>query len=318
MSLDRVESIFSDLKLKIAEDEGHYEPLEILILSGEVHPKAKNRSKWHRHIVDICKLAIDYGFFPHTNVGPLSRTEMLSLKKVNASMGLMLEQVTPKLMQNVHRFAPSKAPTLRLEQLRMAGELGIPFTTGILLGIGENEDDRVRTIEAISDIATTYGHIQEVIVQPYSPGEKDRWAARAPDGTSGGGYYDINLLPQFVQMTREMLPDDVVVQIPPNLLNVADGKDILIKCLNAGARDLGGISPKDEVNPNYSFPKTSELSQMLADHGFTLERRSCVHEPRLHLLNATEGEDSSDNDDGVLLRDLHSRLLSQQQPAVNS
>ena len=125
-----------------------YKVSEILLLSGEVHPASSQRQEWFQRIYDLCQLALSLGFFPHTNVGPLSFTEMAKLKKVNVSMGLMLEQLTPRLLQTVHRHAPSKVPALRLQQLEWAGELAIPFTTGLLLGIGETLADCWQTLEA--------------------------------------------------------------------------------------------------------------------------------------------------------------------------
>ena len=114
---------------------------EILILSGEVHPQSADRAAWFEHIFTLCERAIDLGFLPHTNVGPLSTAEMARLKTVNVSMGLMLEQSTPQLLSTVHQHSPSKNPTLRLNQLRQAGELEIPFTTGILVGLGESHHE---------------------------------------------------------------------------------------------------------------------------------------------------------------------------------
>ena len=110
--------------------------IEILILSGEVHPKSPDRPFWFQRIYDLCALALDLGFLPHTNVGPLSYDELAQLKHVNVSMGLMVEQVTPQWRRTVHRYAPSKEPELRLNQLRQAGALRLPFTTGILVGRG--------------------------------------------------------------------------------------------------------------------------------------------------------------------------------------
>lgn len=139
---------------------------EILILSGEVHPRHPRRSLWFQRIFNLCQLALSLGFLPHTNVGPLSEEEMASLKTVNVSMGLMLEQVTPKLLETVHRHAPSKQPERRLLQLELAGKLGIPFTTGVLLGIGETPLDWCNSLREIARIHSRWGHIQEVILQP--------------------------------------------------------------------------------------------------------------------------------------------------------
>ena len=115
--------------------------IEVLILSGEVHPRSKRRAAWFQRIYQLCELALANGFLPHTNVGPLSYAEMAQLQQVNVSMGLMVEQVTPTLLETVHAHAPSKLPEVRLQQLEFAGKLRIPFTTGLLLGLGETEDD---------------------------------------------------------------------------------------------------------------------------------------------------------------------------------
>jgi FO synthase subunit 1 len=136
----------AECKLRQLQTQG---VCEILILSGEVHPHSPRRSEWFQRIYDICELSLSLGFLPHTNVGPLSFAEMRSLKQVNVSMGLMLEQLTPLLLQTVHRHAPSKLPEVRLQQLQWAGELRIPFTTGLLLGVGETQQDWWETLEAI-------------------------------------------------------------------------------------------------------------------------------------------------------------------------
>ena len=130
---------------------------------------------------------------------------MERLRDVNASMGLMVEQVSPRLMTigQVHRHAPSKKPALRLAQLRLAGELGIPFTTGILLGIGETAEERVETLESIAVMAQKYGNIQECIIQPHSAGGQESF---------GGDGFDLVLLPGIVAKARKVLPSDVVIQ----------------------------------------------------------------------------------------------------------
>ena len=164
MSLSAAETILTKLQQQNI--------CEILILSGEVHPQSPRRKAWFQRIYDLCDLALFMGFLPHTNAGPLSFEEMEKLKNVNVSMGLMLEQITPELLKTVHKHAPSKLPEVRLEQLQWAGELQIPFTTGLLLGIGETEADRCETLEAIAKIHQRYHHIQEVILQPHSPGSQ--------------------------------------------------------------------------------------------------------------------------------------------------
>ena len=238
---------------------------EILILSGEVHPNSPLREKWFKRIYDLCDLALSMGFLPHTNAGVLSYEEMQKLKQVNVSMGLMLEQLTPKLLQTVHKYAPGKNPELRLQQLQWAGELKIPFTTGLLLGIGETLEDCWDTLAAISQVHHKYKHIQEVILQPHSPGTQQSFDA-AP--------FNPHQLPQVIAKAREILPKDIKIQIPPNLVK---DEQWLLACIEAGARDLGGISPKDEVNPDYPHPQIQSLQEMLAPGEWQLTPRLPVY-----------------------------------------
>jgi len=238
---------------------------EILILSGEVHPHSPQRQAWFQRIYELCKLALTMGFLPHTNAGPLSFAEMQQLKSVNVSMGLMLEQLTSKLLETVHRHAPSKSPQLRLQQLHWAGELQIPFTTGLLLGIGETFDDCWETLEAIANLHQRYHHIQEVILQPHSPGNQQTF--NAPP-------FNPHQLPEIIAKARQILPSDITIQIPPNL--VKDGQ-WLLACLEAGARDLGGIGPIDEVNPDYPHLQEQELKEILQAAGWELVPRLPVY-----------------------------------------
>jgi FO synthase subunit 1 len=238
---------------------------EILVLSGEVHPHSSRRQAWFQRIYDICELALSLGFLPHTNAGPLSYEEMAQLKNVNVSMGLMLEQLTPQLLQTVHQYAPSKIPEVRLQQLEWAGKLRIPFTTGLLLGIGETQDDWWETMDAIAQLHCRYGHIQEVILQPHSPGRQQSWDAPA---------FDPHQLPEVIVTARQILPSDISLQIPPNLV---PDPNWLLACLDAGARDLGGIGPKDEVNPDYPHPHAQQLREILEPAGWQLEARLPVY-----------------------------------------
>ncbi|BAZ45374.1 radical SAM domain-containing protein [Chondrocystis sp. NIES-4102] len=239
---------------------------EILVISGEVHPQSLNRLNWLEKIYRICQMCLDLGFLPHTNVGPLSFQEMSLLKSVNVSMGLMLEQVNPKFQQTVHKHAPSKDPALRLEQLEWAGKLKIPFTTGLLLGIGETYKDIQESLEAIARSQRRWGHIQEVILQPHSLGSSQE-EINLPS-------FDLNLLPGIITEAKKILPETISIQIPPNLVFEAN---FLIECIVAGARDLGGISPKDEVNPDYPHPTYQALSAILQPAGWTLKPRLPVY-----------------------------------------
>ncbi|MGI0480676.1 7,8-didemethyl-8-hydroxy-5-deazariboflavin synthase subunit CofG [Geminocystis sp. CENA526] len=238
---------------------------EILILSGEIHPKSFRRKLWIQLLYDLGKLALEMGFYPHTNAGVLSYNEMALLKEVNVSMGLMLEQLTPNLLNTVHRHAPTKIPKLRLQQLEWAGKLKIPFTTGLLLGIGETLDDRIETLGSITTIQAKWGHIQEVILQPYVKGSQEKFL---------GESVSLSEIFEVISIAREILPESVTIQIPPNLIN---NEQALLKCLDLGVRDLGGIVPKDEVNPDYHHHSLDKLTMILSQGGWELKPRLPVY-----------------------------------------
>jgi 7,8-didemethyl-8-hydroxy-5-deazariboflavin synthase len=265
MTLDRATQMLADLQGKNI--------CEILILSGEVHPYSPRRQAWLDLIYDLGNLALAMGFLPHTNVGRLSLIEMEKLAQVNVSMGLMLESLDPALLQGVHRHAQSKAPAIGLEQLNWAGKLKIPFTTGLLLGIGESGSSWEVTLQAIADLDNRWGHIQEVILQPYSPGSRE--------SLSGLGFA-IDKLPAVIELAKQILPNRITIQIPPNLIS---NPELLLACLTAGARDLGGIVPKDEVNPDYHHLQLSELTKLLATAGWSLQPRLPVYPDREHYLS---------------------------------
>ena len=248
---------------------------EILVLSGEVHPLSKKRTEWFTNIYKICETSLSLGFLPHTNVGPLSWYEMKQLKEVNVSMGLMLEQLNPKFMETVHRYAPSKKPELRLQQLEWAGKLKIPFTTGLLLGIGETISDIKESLNAIASIHQSWGHIQEVILQPHSVGSQQELSIPS---------FDPEQLPKIIALAKEILPNSIAIQIPPNLVL---GANFLLECLTAGATDLGGISPIDEVNPDYPHPTYESLSKILQPAGWSLKPRLPIYPQYYSWLSPT-------------------------------
>jgi FO synthase subunit 1 len=194
---------------------------------------------------------------------------MEQLRTVNVSLGLMLEELSPQVQYTVHRHAPSKDPQLRLEQLHWAGELRIPFTTGLLLGLGETTLERRQTLETIANIHDRWGHIQEVILQPYRPGSTQT-------GSAPG--LDLDTLPTIVAEARQILSPEITLQIPPNLVGL---NDRLLHCLEAGARDLGGLVPIDEVNPDYDHATIGELTDFLARAGWELRPRLPVY-PRFY------------------------------------
>ena len=247
--------------------------IEILILSGEIHPQSSRQSIWIQRVYDIAKLALEMGFLPHTNVGPLTFSEMALLKEVNVSMGLMLEQLTPKLLKTVHRHAPSKEPNLRLQQLEWAGRLSIPFTTGILVGIGETLADIEDSLNAIATIQNRWGNIQEVIIQPYSQGTKEELQSQSISEQE---------MLEIVALARKILPDNITIQIPPNLVS---NENLLLECIDLGAKDLGGIVPKDEVNPDYHHDLI-HLQQTLRDEGYQLQPRLPVYPQYYSWLSA--------------------------------
>jgi FO synthase len=219
------------------------------------------------YVYASCAVALEEGLLPHTNAGLLSREEMQLLKPVNVSLGLMLESVSPRLRQRgeAHFNAPDKEPGLRLRMLREAGELQIPFTTGILLGIGETSAERVASLRAIRDLHAAYGHIQEIIIQNFRAKPATRMAGR-PEPES----YDIA---RTVAVARLMLPD-MNLQVPPNL-NPYD----LRLFLAAGINDWGGISPLtlDYVNPEAPWPHLPVLERTCGEEGFTLVPRLPVY-----------------------------------------
>lgn len=220
------------------------------------------------YLVRISERALEHGLLAHTNAGVLTREEMARLKGVNASLGLMLESASARLMLPgmPHHAAPDKAPAVRLRMMREAGELRIPFTTGILVGIGETLEERVESLLAIRDVHAAHGHIQEVIVQPFRAKPETRMAEAAEPE-------DREHL-HAVAMARLLLPPEVSVQLPPNLSPGA-----LRAAIRAGINDFGGISPvtRDYINPEAPWPHVERLGELCAAEDFTLRERLAVY-----------------------------------------
>lgn len=220
------------------------------------------------YVERACGIALDCGLLPHTNAGILSRAEMARLRPVNASLGLMLETTSPRLRGRgeVHQWAPDKEPAVRLQMIAEAGGLRIPFTTGLLLGIGETVEERVDTLFAIRDLHRAYGHIQEVIVQNFRA-KPTIPRANAPEP----GALE---LAATVAVARLVLDDEVSVQAPPNL-----SPDDHALLLRAGLNDWGGISPltPDYVNPEAPWPHVAALAATCASSGYTLAPRLPVY-----------------------------------------
>jgi FO synthase subunit 1 len=236
---------------------------EVLLLSGEVAPGSPNRRAWFARLAALSRLALAQGRLPHTNAGPLSRREMAALGRLNPSMGLMLEGLGPAY-DALHRRAPSKRLEMRLGQLEQAGRLGIPFTTGLLLGVGESRADRLQALELLAELQRRWGHLQEVILQPWRP-----------DGAEGLPLADApcSELLETIVAARAILPPEVHLQLPPNLWPLAR----LVEALEAGIDDLGGIDVHDVINPAYPQPAIAPLRQVLEPSGWQLRPRLCVH-----------------------------------------
>jgi FO synthase len=271
---------------------------ELLVLTGErpeVNPAVAERLRRWGHedftsyVVWACQRGIERGLLPHTNLGVLSREDLGRLREVTASQGLMLESINPDLV--VHQGSPTKQPARRLETIRLAGELRIPFTTGILVGIGETEDERVGALEAIAAVHAEYGHIQEVILQNLVPhpryygsevadiadaASSERWTK----GTTVGSELplpewatpvSVDEMKRVIAESKRLMPD-VGIQVPPNL---ADWWPELVE---AGASDLGGLSANgDHISPEEPFPSPHQVRKELAPRGYALTERLCAY-----------------------------------------
>ena len=289
---------------------------ELLVLTGErpeVNPVVADRlAEWGHedftsYVAWVCERALEHGMLPHTNLGVLKRHDLARLREVTASQGLMLESVSERLMETVHAGSPTKHPARRMETIDAAGELRIPFTSGILVGIGETEDERVASLEAIAASHARHGHIQEVILQNFVPhpryygaevadiadgASRRRWGGEASHRSSGTGHQpegpgsatdDPGPLPawaspvtlddmkRLIAEARRLMPD-VGIQVPPNL---ADWWDELV---GAGATDLGGLSSNgDHISPEHPFPSPHQVRKRLAPQGYALTERLCAY-----------------------------------------
>ncbi|MDV0444593.1 FO synthase [Methanimicrococcus sp. At1] len=211
----------------------------------------------------LCRLALDCGLLPHVNGGVLSFDELQMLAPLNASMGLMLETTA-----NVpaHKDCPGKVPAARLEMIENAGQLGMPFTTGILIGIGETRNDWIQSLLEIQKLHDKYGHIQEIILQNYTP-------------NSGQANPIFDLRPpskedmvDLIVLTKNTLTPDISIQVAPNLMSP-------LELIQYGVTDLGGISPVtiDYINPESAWPEIEGLTNLLNSKGYEFKERLPVH-----------------------------------------
>jgi FO synthase len=274
---------------------------ELLVLTGEhpeVNAEVAERLRGYGHddftsyVVWTCERALERGLLPHTNLGVLPREDLLRLREVTASQGLMLESISERLMQTVHAGSPTKHPARRLETIETAGELKIPFTSGILVGIGEEPHERFGSLEAIAASHSRHGHIQEVILQNFVPHDsyygrepaqiadaaaREYWRTGVADGRPSlelpkwATPVSIEEMKELIAYSLELMPD-VAVQVPPNL---ADWWPELVQ---AGASDLGGLSANgDHISPEHPFPSPHQVRKQLQTQGVALTERLCVY-----------------------------------------
>jgi FO synthase len=287
--------------LEILDGAARRHVKELLVLTGErpeVNPEVRERLRGYGHedftgyVVWVCERALERGLLPHTNLGVLPRADLARLREVTASQGLMLESISERLMQTVHAGSPTKHPARRLETIRAAGELKIPFTSGILVGIGETEQERLESLEALAAVHAEFGHLQEVILQNFVPHQRYYGQEPAQIADAAAQEYwrtgvadarpqlplpewacpvSIEDMKVLISATRQLMPD-VGIQIPPNL---ADWWGELVA---AGASDLGGLSANgDHISPEHPFPSPHQVRKELQRDGYALTERLCVY-----------------------------------------
>jgi FO synthase len=273
---------------------------ELLVLTGEfpeVNSGVSERLAEYGHpdftsyVVWACERALERGLLPHTNLGVLEREDLARLREVTASQGLMLESVSERLMATVHAGSPTKHPARRLGTIRAAGELAIPFTSGILVGIGETEDERMASLGALAEVHAEHGHLQEVILQNFVPhhsyygrepaqiadaAARDYWRTGVGQGPeleapTWACPVSIEDMKRLIAECRRLMPG-VGVQVPPNL------SDWWPELVRAGATDLGGLSANgDHISPEHPFPSPHQVRKRLAGDGVALTERLCVY-----------------------------------------
>jgi FO synthase len=273
---------------------------ELLVLTGEkpeVNPTVQASLREYGHedftsyVVWVCERALERGLLPHTNLGVLDAHDLARLREVTASQGLMLESVAERLMDTVHAGSPTKHPARRIATIAAAGELRIPFTSGILVGIGETEEERLASLEKLAELHARHGHIQEVILQNFVPHQSyygqepaeiatdaahEYWRTGVADGPqlpapNWASPVSIEDMKRLIAQARRLMPD-VGIQVPPNL------SDWWPELVQAGATDLGGLSANgDHISPEHPFPSPVQVRKRLQADGYALTERLCVY-----------------------------------------
>jgi FO synthase len=295
-----------DEVLRILDRAARRNVKELLVLTGE-HPEVNavvagrlaeyGHADFTGYVAWTCERALERGLLAHTNLGVLEPEELSRLRQVTASQGLMLESVSERLMETVHAGSPTKHPARRLETIRAAGELKIPFTSGILVGIGETEEERMASLEALAELHGEYGHIQEVILQNFVPHQSyygrepaeiaeraadEYWRTGILDAAGGSGAprvpppewasaVSVEDCKRLIAEARRLLPG-VGIQVPPNLARWWP------ELVAAGATDLGGLSANgDHISPEHPFPSPHQVRKRLQADGLALTERLCVY-----------------------------------------
>lgn len=279
-----------------------YRCVEALFVTGEKPEQRYQEAKdWLKengfkstaeYLTHASEMALEIGLFPHTNAGNLEFEELKELQKTNVSMGIMLENISDRLTEKgmPHHLATSKRPKTRLEVLENSGKLGIPMTTGILVGIGENIEEIIDSLLAIKELHRKFGNIQEVIIQNFQPKQD----TRMKDTPSA----DETCFKAIVALSRIIMPE-MNIQIPPNL-----SPDSYQDFLQLGINDWGGISPltPDFVNPEFSWPEINKVDNYSKNAGFELECRFPVY-PEFFSSVSKELRDKMkliENEDGLV------------------
>lgn len=251
---------------------------EALLMSGErpesfleVKNELEKRecSDFMEFVKDICTYLLDFNLLPHINLGFLTYDEMKELKKFSASMGLMLESTSMKLFKKgkVHEHSPGKLPLKRIEHISNAGKLKIPFTTGLLIGIGETLEDIIKDLYLIKDIHQKYGHIQEVIIQNFVKKEGIPYQPKKP--------LHIYDMLRITGIARIIFENKIAIQVPPNLIKGLE-KDFI----DMGVDDFGGISSitLDYINPENQWPQIDDLNKICEAKGYQLKERLPIYD----------------------------------------
>jgi FO synthase len=274
--------------IALAELGKKFKCTEVLLVTGErpeqKYIQARNwlKSVGHtttvEYIAEISeKVLKKTGLLPHTNAGSLTKKELSLLKNSNVSLGMMLESTSQRLSQRnmPHHKAPSKNPNVRIRTLEDAGQLKIPFTTGLLLGIGEYADEIIDSLFVIKEINKKYGHIQEVILQNFMP--------KTGTGMENATPIGLNYFLKIVSVARIIL-QDVNIQVPPNL-----NPGVFESFLDVGINDWGGISPVtiDYVNPEFPWPTIESVRSATLKKGYSLRARLPIY-PEF-IFNADRG-----------------------------